>query len=471
MKPHLSPRLVLALSLILAALAPAHAAKPRLLVLTDIGGDPDDQQSMVRLLLYANEYELEGLIATATRDQVNPDQIRERIEAYRQVYSNLTVHAEGYPEPDHLLSLVKTGRPKRYMESVGEGKSTEASRHIIEVIDKDDPRPVWVNIWGAGTDFAQALWDVRNTRTPDEVEAFVEKVRIYDIAGQDDSGGWICHNFPSIFYIRSVLQFQAISVREARPFPTEVTGHNLETFTNEWVDKNVQNHGSLGKLYPDRRWKYEGDTPAFLHVLPNGLSDPERVHQGNWGGRFTPMKTRNPGSFNPRNVAAEKAYRDFDMYTEAADTWSWKEHRYEHSRFAPIFRWREAFQHDFAARMDWSVTQRYEDANHNPQAVFNGDSSRNVLYLTVKGGEPVTLSAEGSSDSDTDRLSFTWMHYKEPGTYAREIQFEERKEDTVQFQAPEVWGPETIHVVLTVEDNGDPSLSAYRRAVITVNKN
>src|SRR5690349_1059874 len=38
--------------------------KPRVFVLTDIGNEPDDQMSLVRLLVYSNEFELEGLVAT-----------------------------------------------------------------------------------------------------------------------------------------------------------------------------------------------------------------------------------------------------------------------------------------------------------------------------------------------------------------------------------------------------------------------
>jgi hypothetical protein len=33
------------------------ATKPRIIVLTDIGGDPDDEESMVCFLLYSNEFE------------------------------------------------------------------------------------------------------------------------------------------------------------------------------------------------------------------------------------------------------------------------------------------------------------------------------------------------------------------------------------------------------------------------------
>jgi hypothetical protein len=241
--------------------------KQRLLILTDIGGDPDDQQSMVRLLLYANEFDLEGLVATSTRSRINPDQIYERIEAYREVRSNLVKHAEGYPTAKFLRSLVKTGTKNRNMTSVGPGKSTEGSRHIISVVDKKDERPLWITVWGAPTDLAQALWDVSHSRSKAELDAFISRMRIYDIAGQDDCGGWICHNFPGIFWLRSVDMFQAISIKKSRPFPPHVTGPNLETFTTEWVASNVRNHGPLGALYPERRHKYEGDTPAYLHLL------------------------------------------------------------------------------------------------------------------------------------------------------------------------------------------------------------
>ncbi len=115
-------------------------------------------------------------------------------------------------------------------------------------MDKKDDRPIWINVWGAPTDLAQALWDVSHSRSKEQIDAFVAKMRVYDIAGQDDSGAWICHNFPDIFWLRSVDMFQAISIRIARPFPPHVTGPNLETFTTEWVANNIQNHGPLGKL-------------------------------------------------------------------------------------------------------------------------------------------------------------------------------------------------------------------------------
>src|SRR5262245_49627156 len=86
--------------IILTLAAPAFSAeKPRLLVLTDIGGDPDDQQSLIRLLVHANEFDIDGLIATASgipgelkADVVKPELIRDVVKAYGQVQPNLLKH-------------------------------------------------------------------------------------------------------------------------------------------------------------------------------------------------------------------------------------------------------------------------------------------------------------------------------------------------------------------------------------------
>jgi len=447
-------------------------SKQRLLVLTDIGGDPDDQQSMIRLLLYANEFDLEGLIATSVRSRVNPDQIRERIEAYRKVRPNLVKHAADYPTADALLSLVKSGVQERNMTSVGDGKSTEGSRHIVAVVDKEDDWPVWITVWGAPTDLAQALWDVSNSRSEKEVDAFVAKMRVYDIAGQDDSGAWICHHFPKIFWLRSVDMFQAISVRIARPFPPHVTGPNLETFTTEWVTDNIRNHGPLGALYPERKWKYEGDTPAFLYLLPIGLNDPEEMTHGSWGGRFNHVRTKNPGCYNKKYSEAQKKFRDFAMYTEAPDRWQYKSKTYT-STYAGLFRWREAFQNDFAARMDWSL-KGFDEANHPPRAVLNGNESLDILKIKARAGAVIRLDASGSSDPDGDNLNVQWVYYPEPGTYgdrhdlnAVKIKDSGAIQATVAVPADTEAG-DTIHIILIVTDDGNPPLTRYRRLVIQI---
>ena len=111
-----------------SAIAESSADKIRLITLTDITNEPDDEQSMIRLLLYANEFDLEGLIATTSvwlHDTVAPEKIVERIRAYGKVRPNLIKHADGYPTEDfprgecpgsERFSRVRRGRDRRYTQ-------------------------------------------------------------------------------------------------------------------------------------------------------------------------------------------------------------------------------------------------------------------------------------------------------------------------------------------------------------------
>src|SRR3954452_8268148 len=113
---------LLALFLFVAATVSA-AERPRLCVLTDIGGDPDDEQSLVRLMVYANEFEIEGLIASASgtpgelkESTTRPDLIRTTVAAYAQVLPNLQRHTQGWPTAEQLTERIKTGNPQRGRE-------------------------------------------------------------------------------------------------------------------------------------------------------------------------------------------------------------------------------------------------------------------------------------------------------------------------------------------------------------------
>ncbi len=243
---------------------PAIAAreKQRVIVLTDVANEPDDEESFVRLLLYANELDIECIVATTSvwlKDAIHPEKLFERVEAYRQVHPNLLRHAEGYPEPDALRAKIKRGRVAFGMQGVGDGKSTEASRAIAAVLEKEDPRPVWVTVWGGALDLGQALWDIRKEHGANETARIISKLRVYDIAGQNDTGQWICHNFPKLKYIRNIIQFKGISQRHNSPVPVQVTGPNLDCISHAWVRENVRSHGPLGPLYPFAAYKYEGD--------------------------------------------------------------------------------------------------------------------------------------------------------------------------------------------------------------------
>jgi len=166
--------------------------KPRVVVLTDIGGDPDDQQSLVRFLLYSCDFHVEGLctgFGHGHYQQTRPDLIRKAIRAYARVLPNLRRHRSDYPSAEQLLSLVKdgyNGDPHR----VGPGMDSEASEWIVRVLERDDPRPVWFSIWGGPRELAQALWKLQTTRSPDQLAALKRKIRVHSIADQDRTAEW-----------------------------------------------------------------------------------------------------------------------------------------------------------------------------------------------------------------------------------------------------------------------------------------
>jgi hypothetical protein len=134
---------------------------------------------------------------------------------------------------------------------------------------------------------------------------------------------------------------------------------------------------------------------------------------------------------------------------------------------ATVWRWREHFQHDFAARMDWCVADSYDEANHNPLAVLNGDRTKHVLALQTKAGAEVRLSAEGTRDPDGDAVRATWLIYPEAGTIQGATLSAADGLATI-VKLPIAARPGMLHVILQVEDNGAPSLFAYRRAIIEV---
>jgi len=128
-----------------------------------------------------------------------------------------------------------------------------------------------------------------------------------------------------------------------------------------------------------------------------------------------------------------------------------------------LWRWRDDFQRDFAARMDWAV-KRYEEANHPPVPRLNHPEA-----ITVKSGQDFTLDAYGSSDPDGDSISYLWFHYPEAGTYKEFIphNFAENV-DRVSYAAPEVDEEVTAHFILRVTDKGTPALSRYKRVIVTI---
>lgn len=450
-------------------------AKPRLIVTTDIGGDPDDEQSLVRLLVYANEFEIEGLIATAsglpgeTDSSCNAEIILEQIDAYADVWKNLNLHKPGYPSPDALREVVKMGRPERGAHVVGEGRDSEASDYIIStVLDQNDSRIVNIAIWGGETELAQALWKLKRRSMTDYLR-FVEKVRIHAISSQDTLRNPDTHEIESSVFFdliekefpevlpRYILSMDPDGERCASVFRGMFFGGDLSLVTREWISKHVKEaHGPLGALYPRHNppeleiWTCgngikgikEGDTPAFFYFLENGLQDARFPDFGGWGGRFLE---------HPRGY-----------WRDARDTVEGKT-----EGTATVYRWRPDFQSDFQARMDWCV-KSFDQANHNPVVVLNGDHSSAIRFVDINSGETVELSAEGSRDPDDDKLRYEWFFYPEAGTYRGSVAVSDRTAPQTEFVAPKVTEAATVHLILKVTDDGDPALSSYRRLVFRV---
>ena len=417
----------------------ADSHKPRVITTTDLGADPDDEQSMVRLLVCANEFDLEGLIVSTgcwKKYQSNTKMLDTIVDAYGKCVDNLQVHAKGFPSLNYLRSISVMGQNGYGMSDVGDGKDSPGSDLIIASVDKDDPRPVWVGCWGGANNVAQAIWKVRASRSRKELSKFLSKLRVFDILGQDDAGAWIAKNFPGVLYIRA----------------TGVYGWQP---SDKYLDEHIQSHGPLGAVYPNRKWATEGDTPAFMHVYPNGLNDPEEIDQGGWGGRFSRTKKTSIKSMS----GVKKEERAHDPYDILGNT---------SEGAKAIKRWSKGYDNDFAARMDWSITSKYSDANHHPIAIVNGDTSRRVLEVSVSPGSSVTLSADGSSDPDNDSLTYVWSFYKEPSSYDESVKIENSSASSAKVTVPPDASGKNIHIILEVHDDGAPNLYAYRRVIINV---
>lgn len=450
------------------ATIPADHAKPRLFVLTDIGGDPDDRMSMVRLLTYANQIDIEGLVATRNSRGLFPEQLEQVIEAYGQVRDNLELHEPGFPQARTLLSRVSRGAPEGGMLSVGEGHDSGGSEALIAAVDATDGRPLWVAVWGGPDVLAQALWKVRASRSPEALASFVAKLRVYSISDQDNSGPWIRREFPGLFYIVSPgVAFHHstwIAIGGDR-FHGRFGGADYSLVTNEWLDRNIRHKGPLGAVYP--RWEFmmEGDTPSFLNLINNGLSVPERPDWGGWGGRYE--------LYTPRTEKWFLEPETRPIWTDVADEVLGTDGHWQTSIYATVFRWRSAYQNDFAARMDWTI-KPYAEANHPPVPMLASPER-----ITARAGDRVDFSAAGSSDPDGDALSYEWFVYEEAGTRAMMSSSSGLKHEIRNFDQQQAWlivkrdrvvrpGTGTMHVILAVTDHGTPRLTRYRRVIIDV---
>lgn len=440
--------------------------KPRVLVLTDIENEPDDAMSLVRYLLYSNQFTTEGLVATTSIHQPNKIadwRILEILKAYGEVQPNLLLHETAYPSEAELLKVVKKGIPTFGLNGVGDEKDSEGSEWIIKKL-KESERPLWVTVWGGANCLAQALYKIEKSESKETAARLRSRLRVYTISDQDNTGPWIRKNYPDVFYIVSpgtwkdnhdgyfYSTWSGIGGERHYNF---AAGADTLVVDNGWVDENIQNHGPLGAQYPDIEYIMEGDSPSFMFLINNGLNSPENPNFGGWGGRYELYQP-----FTQKWFWEEETR---PIWTNAVDKVLGKDGRYYADNRATIWRWRDHFQNDFAARMDWTI-KGFKEANHPPVPSINTASE-----LSLKSGESIAISAASSTDKDGDELSYSWMVYYEAGTNFKKATIENAKNSEVKFTAPkDLENPEKYHLILSLSDKGTPSLTRYKRIVITV---
>lgn len=450
--------------------------KNRVIVLTDIEADADDTQSLIRLLLYSNDIDIKGLIATTSVHQktwIVPESIQKIISVYNKVLPNLRKHDPAYPDAQKLSMLVKKGQPGYGLNATGAGKNSAGSDWIIRELKQNDPRPLWISVWGGANTLAQALYTLKNSNDVATMKKMVAKLRVYTISDQDDSGIWIRNNFPELFYIVTPGGYgKATWLAMSKA----VDGANNETISNRWIADNIQQgKGPLGALYPDVAYTMEGDTPSWLSLIPNGLNVPNHPEWGGWGGRYELYKP-NLADFDAKGftggVPIESETRP--IFTNAADSYTpvlfnnyGRAVRNDtvsfHDNWATIWRWRDDYQNDFAARMDWT-TKPYRGANHPPVPALGHSTA-----ITVTAGEFFSLDASGTTDPDGDNLSYLWFQYAETGTLKTPVKILVAENlYKIFLLAPEVKTTETTQFILKVTDKGKPALSRYKRVFLTI---
>ena len=436
--------------------------KPRVVILTDIGRpdlEPDDTESLVHLLCYADMLEIEGIITSTgwncdpypTESAAYRDSV---VEAYAKDLPKLSArswkktkpclkHDNGkqkigdWPSAEYIRSRCKMGSQRAGIGVIGKDNDSEGSELIIRLADEKDNRPIWICAWGGANTLAQAIWKVQQTRTPEQLKDFLQKLRLYTITDQDMV--WAMRE--NLAY--SSHQWMRREFAQDLKFVWDEGAWQLQCELGKeyWqmIRQQIQGHATLGKQYPNYKYGVEGDTPSFLNVIPNGLHNPEEPMQVGWGGYHTWALTKDSTTYawtswqEPVKSLSEEYYRYF--YIDNLN--------------------------DFMARIEWAETGQ---GNRNPVAIVNGKKGTDAIVIKAKAGRTVTLDASRSLDPDGDRLSFSWWQQKGIGQTQAELS--DTKSSSIKVKIPATSSDDEIHIILEVHDNSRYTLPAYRRIII-----
>jgi hypothetical protein len=429
--------------------------KPRLVVCTDIAPadvEPDDMESMVRLMAYADMFEIEALI-TSVGWNCDPypaewaEYLQRVIEAYRKDVPKLMRRSGqqefmpledenkqqyiGYwPSADYVKSRAVMGSIHGGIKAIGADNDSPGSELLIRLADEDDTRPIYVAAWGGANTLAQAIWRVKQTRSAEELKKFVRKFRIYTITDQDMQYSMrMNRSYSSHMWLRKEFADDLQFVWDEGTWQEQ-----CELGKRHWQQHkdNIQGRGALGGEYPTYKWGVEGDTPSFLYVMPNGLNNPEDPHQCGWAG------------YHERGMCADSLTTAWTSWQEPVRSISvgYKQ------RFYPDE------LNDFMARMQWAAEGK---GNLNPYVVIPNDTI-NITMISL------SLDASKSFDPDGDNLQFSWWQQPEIGK--TKITIEQADQPIATLRIPADAKGDTIHIICEVHDDGPYHLPAYRRIII-----
>ncbi len=429
--------------------------KPRLVVCTDIAPadvEPDDMESMVRLMAYADMFEIEALI-TSVGWNCDPypaewaQYLQRVIEAYRKDVPKLMRRSGqqefmpledenkqqyiGYwPSADYVKSRAVMGSIHGGIKAIGADNDSPGSELLIRLADEDDTRPIYVAAWGGANTLAQAIWRVKQTRSAEELKKFVRKFRIYTITDQDMQYSMrMNRSYSSHMWLRKEFADDLQFVWDEGTWQEQ-----CELGKRHWQQHkdNIQGQGALGGEYPTYKWGVEGDTPSFLYVMPNGLNNPEDPHQAGWAG------------YHERGMCADSLTTAWTSWQEPVRSISvdYKQ------RFYPDE------LNDFMARMQWAAEGK---GNLNPYVVIPNDTI-NITMVSL------SLDASKSFDPDGDNLQFSWWQQPEIGK--TKVKIEQADQPIATLRIPADAKGDTIHIICEVHDDGPYHLPAYRRIII-----
>ncbi|MDD6275417.1 MAG: DUF1593 domain-containing protein [Clostridia bacterium] len=452
--------------------------KPRYIALTDIstGIEVDDRQSLIRLLLYSNEIQIEGLIAVTScflkngAKKHNENIIHKIINEYGKVRHNLLAHKNDHPTSEYLDSVTFCGIDK-YGKAYGNGFCEEkyndnaGVRQIIKAADKSET-PLFIGLWGGANTLAQAVWTAEREKSEADFKSFLSKLRVYSISDQDSAGKWLRDTYGDrLYYVVSPSRPDRSGSREyykatwpgisadrnghgsenGKDRTGGFSGADYETVSNRWIKNNIIKISSYGKLYPKTRFITEGDTPAFLGLISNGLNAPGNIEYGGWGGRYVLQK-----------IDGEK----HRIYSNSSDTVYGVDGEFHTSPQATVWRWREDFQNDFAGRMLWTSTDDFNSVNHNPVL----RSEQTVVF--AKPNEKVKLSVK-SYDENASGMVFSWIHYPEAADNDFYIDLSGEKSSEIEITVPSK-AESDIHIIFRATNGGPPPMSSYLRFIIKI---